>query len=46
MGVIKFQIAGWLAGHPRVLAFHTALPQDGGTGAIYVYLRRHPRSAP
>lgn len=40
MGVIKFQIGSWLGGHPKVLAFHTALPQDGGTGAIYAYLRR------
>lgn len=40
MGVIKYQIGGWLAGHPKVLAFHTAQPFDGGTGAIYVYLRR------
>lgn|GEM_PF-5406489 len=41
MGVIKAQIAGWLAGHPKVLAFHTAQPHDGGTGALYAYLRRH-----
>lgn len=41
MGVIKFQIGTWLAGHPKVLAFHTAIPHDGGTGAIYVYLKRH-----
>lgn len=40
MGVIKFQIGGWLGGHPKVLAFHTAIPADGGTGAIYAYLRR------
>lgn len=40
MGVIKYQIGGWLAGHPRVLAFHTAQPHDGGSGAVYVYLRR------
>lgn len=41
MGVIKYQIASWLAAHPKVLAFHTSLPQDGGTGALYVYLRRY-----
>lgn len=40
MGIIKFQIGAWLGGHPKVLAFHTAIPQDGGNGAIYVYLRR------
>ncbi|NBU72050.1 MAG: hypothetical protein EBQ80_01845 [Proteobacteria bacterium] len=40
MGVIKFQMATWLAGHPQTLAFHTAQPFDGGTGAIYVYLKQ------
>jgi|GEM_PF-1097360 len=40
MGVIKANIAGWLVNHPRVLAFNTAHPKDGGRGAIYVYLRR------
>jgi DNA-nicking Smr family endonuclease len=39
MGVIKYQCPAWLAGHPKVLAFHTALPTDGGIGATYVYLR-------
>lgn len=41
MGVIKAQVAVWLAAHPEILGFHTALPRDGGTGAIYVLLRRH-----
>lgn len=41
MGVIKFQIATWLASHPRILAFHTATQADGGTGAIYAYLKRY-----
>jgi len=40
MGVIKANMAGWLARHPRVLAFCTAHKKDGGRGAIYVYLRR------
>ncbi len=43
MGVIKFQIGTWLASHPKVLAFHTALPQEGGSGALYVYLKRPQR---
>jgi len=43
MGVIKFQIGSWLASHPKVLAFHTAQQPDGGTGAIYVYLKRPQR---
>ena len=41
MGIIKFQIGTWLASHPKVLAFHTAIQQDGGTGAIYAYLKRY-----
>jgi DNA-nicking Smr family endonuclease len=41
MGVIKSQLAGWLATHPKVLAFHTASRRDGGTGAVYAYLRRN-----
>ena len=41
MGIIKAQMASWLAHHPRVMAFHTAIPKDGGTGALYVYLYRN-----
>lgn len=36
--VIKNLINWWLRQHPRVLAFCSALPQDGGTGAVYVLL--------
>lgn len=38
--VIKTKVNNWLRQHDRVLAFHSALPIDGGTGAIYVLLRR------
>lgn len=38
--VIKQQTNHWLKQHPRVLAFHSAQPKDGGTGAVYVLLRR------
>ncbi len=38
--VIKRQTNHWLKQHPRVLAFHSAQPKDGGTGAVYVLLRR------
>ncbi len=38
--VIKRQTNHWLRQHPRVLAFHSAQPKDGGTGAVYVLLRR------
>ncbi|MEQ9334080.1 Smr/MutS family protein [Thalassobaculum sp.] len=42
-GVIRRALPGWLRDHPnqeRVLAFAAAQPQDGGTGAWYVLLRR------
>lgn len=35
---------GWLCGY--VLAFTTARPADGGTGAVYVLLKRDRRRAP
>ena len=38
--VIKGQLDGWLRKVRDVLAFCTARPEDGGTGAIYVLLRR------
>ena len=38
--VIKTKINHWLRQHDRVLAFHSARPVDGGTGAIYVLLQR------
>lgn len=38
--VIKTKANHWLRQHDRVLAFHSARPVDGGTGAIYVLLRR------
>lgn len=40
MGLLKAQTPQWLAAHPRVQAFHSAQPKDGGTGAVYVYLQR------
>lgn len=38
--VLKRKVDHWLRCHGRVLAFHSALPCDGGTGAIYVLLKR------
>lgn len=38
--VLKTKINNWLRQHDRVLAFHSARPIDGGTGALYVLLRR------
>lgn len=38
--VLKTYINHWLSEHERVLAFHSAKMQDGGTGAVYVLLKR------
>ena len=32
----------WLRAHPRTLAFCSAQAKDGGTGAVYVLLKRQP----
>lgn len=37
--ILKNRINLWLRQHPDVLAFCTARPADGGTGAVYVLLR-------
>lgn len=42
--VLKTSVDGWLRRRKQVLAFCSARPQDGGTGAIYVLLRRADRS--
>ncbi|GGI85750.1 Smr/MutS family protein [Legionella impletisoli] len=39
--MIKSYVNHWLAQFPEVLAFHSALPRDGGAGAVYVLLKRH-----
>jgi len=38
--VLKTQTDHWLRARPEVLAFCTAQPADGGTGALYVLLKR------
>lgn len=38
--VLKRLLDGWLRKRRDVLAFATARPEDGGTGAVYVLLRR------
>ena len=43
IGVLKQAVPRWLNEQPnrsRVLSFTHARPQDGGTGALYVYLKR------
>ncbi len=39
--VLKHKVNRWLAQREEVLAFCSALPGDGGTGAVYVLLKRH-----
>jgi DNA-nicking Smr family endonuclease len=38
--VLKNKVNGWLRQRDEVLAFSSALPVDGGTGAVYVLLKR------
>ena len=38
--LIKSHVNTWLRQHPQVLGFASCLPRHGGTGAIYVILKR------
>ena len=38
--VIKSAVASWLKKDKRILAYNSATGQDGGTGALYVLLKR------
>lgn len=38
--IMKQYVNHWLLQHPRVLAFHSAQPRDGGTGSVYVIFKR------
>ncbi len=38
--VLKNHVNHWLQQLPKVLAFHSAIPKDGGAGAVYVLLKR------
>lgn len=38
--VLKSFLLDWLSAHPAVLAVETARPADGGTGAVYVLIKR------
>jgi len=40
MPVLKNKLNSWLRQRPEVLAFCSARPVDGGTGAVYVLLKR------
>lgn len=39
--VLKNHVNHWLKQLPEVLAFHSACARDGGSGALYVLLKRH-----
>ncbi|MDP1601932.1 MAG: Smr/MutS family protein [Legionella sp.] len=39
--VLKNLVNHWLRQIPQVLAFHSALPKEGGAGALYVLLKRN-----
>ncbi|MCW8933910.1 MAG: Smr/MutS family endonuclease [Gammaproteobacteria bacterium] len=38
--VLKAMLNKWLQSIPEVLAFVSAIPKDGGTGAVYVLLKK------
>lgn len=38
--MIKSHVNTWLRQHPQVLGFCSCLPRHGGTGAVYVMLKR------
>ncbi len=38
--VLKNMVHHWLKQFTEVLAFHSAIPKDGGAGALYVLLKR------
>ncbi len=38
--IIKPMVNRWLRSIDNVLAFHSALPKDGGNGAVYVLLKK------
>ncbi len=38
--LIKSHVNTWLRQHPQVLGFTSCLPRHGGTGAVYVLLKR------
>jgi len=38
--ILKNHIVNWLKQIPEVMAFHSALPRDGGSGALYLLLKK------
>jgi DNA-nicking Smr family endonuclease len=44
--ILKTYVNGWLRQHREVLAFVSATPEQGGTGAVLVLIRRAERNTP
>jgi len=44
IAVIKSHLAKWLPELPDVMAFHSAQPHHGGTGAVYVMFRKNQKA--
>lgn len=42
-GLLKSYVNQWLTEMEAVIAFHTALKQHGGLGAVYVLLKKHDK---
>ncbi|TKB50221.1 DNA endonuclease SmrA [Ferrimonas sediminicola] len=42
-GLLKSYVAHWLPQMPEVLAYHSALKQHGGNGAVYLLLKKGER---
>ncbi|MCU7940292.1 MAG: Smr/MutS family protein [gamma proteobacterium symbiont of Bathyaustriella thionipta] len=38
--ILKNKINSWLRQHPSILAFSSAQPKDGGTGALYIIIKK------
>lgn len=38
--ILKNHVNHWLRQFPQVLAFHSTLPRDGGSGSLYVLIKR------
>lgn len=41
---MKNHVAAWLKQIPEVMAYHSAMPQHGGTGSVYVLLKKSEAS--
>ena len=43
--LIKSHVSHWLQQIETVMAFCSAQPKDGGTGAVYVLLKKQPKAS-